>query len=255
MSEILDLTCRVTFQIAAGTYARLALWTLLPAFVTLLALRYLLHLGWWTIWLVALPLATVLEGPFTVAASRLMFSERLSARATLRIFAGRLVSYVFALLIKAFVLTLAILPLFIAVPIVWPNLTFVAEATLLEHARATEAWGRSKRLVLGRTGDALIALVSWLMVRVAFVGAAEMLMQGVVTDILQLGRPFGTLFKQGGTPYALLGLFLATPFLATARFLQYVDTRTRSDGWDLQVRFMAIAAEEERRTGRKVAAA
>ena len=34
------------------------------------------------------------------------------------------------------------------------------------------------------------------------------------------------------------------PWVATARFLQYVDGRTRADGWDIQLRFMAIAAAD-----------
>ena len=35
---------------------------------------------------------------------------------------------------------------------------------------------------------------------------------------------------------------------ATARFLAYIDGRTRQDGWDIQLRFMAIAAASEETT-------
>ena len=43
-----------------------------------------------------------------------------------------------------------------------------------------------------------------------------------------------------------------SPTSSTARFLDYIDARTRADGWDIQLRFMAIAAREEgRREGRR----
>ena len=38
----------------------------------------------------------------------------------------------------------------------------------------------------------------------------------------------------------LLGLHLSIPLVATTRFLAYIDNRTRRDGWDIQVRFLAI---------------
>jgi hypothetical protein len=41
-----------------------------------------------------------------------------------------------------------------------------------------------------------------------------------------------------------VGFHAAIPYLAVARFLGYVDHRTRGDGWDIQLRFMALAAEE-----------
>jgi hypothetical protein len=76
----------------------------------------------------------------------------------------------------------------------------------------------------------------------------ELLCQGLVSDVLQLGKPFGSLWADRFSPFALAGLMLSYPYAATARFLLYVDARTRSDGWDIQLRFMAIAlADGERR--------
>ena len=43
---------------------------------------------------------------------------------------------------------------------------------------------------------------------------------------------------------AVIGFFAALPLVATARFLSYIDGRTRQDGWDIQLRFMSIAAAE-----------
>jgi hypothetical protein len=70
---------------------------------------------------------------------------------------------------------------------------------------------------------------------------------GVVSYLLQAGEPFGSLLQDGGSPYALAGLFLATPLVASARFLSYIDGRTRRDAWDVQVRFLGIKAEAQER--------
>jgi hypothetical protein len=157
------------------------------------------------------------------------------------------------LVFKAFFLALAVLPLLIPFIVVAPHALFVTEATVLEQAKATEAWGRSKRLVLARSGDAAAALFTWIAVRIACVVGAELMCQGLIADLFSAGTPLGKLFFEDAvTPFALFGLLASTPIVATARFLQYIDTRTRSDGWDIQVRFMAILARED--STRRVAA-
>jgi hypothetical protein len=39
---------------------------------------------------------------------------------------------------------------------------------------------------------------------------------------------------------ALLGLFWVVPYLASAKFLLYIDQRTRKEGWDLQLKLMSF---------------
>jgi hypothetical protein len=80
-------------------------------------------------------------------------------------------------------------------------------------------------------------------VQFAVVLCSELLGLGVFAYLLQLGSPLGSLFEDGGSPYALLGLFLSTPLVATARFLTYIDGRTRRDAWDVQVHFQSIRAD------------
>ena len=48
-----------------------------------------------------------------------------------------------------------------------------------------------------------------------------------------------------GSALALAAYWLFVPYLATARFLLYIDVRTRAEGWDVQTRFAAIAARGE----------
>ena len=124
---------------------------------------------------------------------------------------------------------------------------YVHEASLLEGAGSVDAVQRSNRFVTSRAGLAFGVLVALILAQVGIVVTAELIGQGVVDDLLQLGVPFGKLFWEGGSPYALAGFFLSVPYVATARFLCYVDTRTRADGWDIQVRFLAIAARDEER--------
>jgi hypothetical protein len=76
--------------------------------------------------------------------------------------------------------------------------------------------------------------------RLAFVAAADVLGQSLVEFVLQLGRPMGALFQEGGSTYALAGFFLSIPYVSSTRFLAYVDSRTRREGWDIQVRFAAL---------------
>jgi hypothetical protein len=63
--------------------------------------------------------------------------------------------------------------------------------------------------------------------------------------LLQLGHPFGALFTDGASAYALAGYFACVPYLATSRFLKYIDIRTRKEGWDIQLKFTAVQAASE----------
>ena len=105
-----------------------------------------------------------------------------------------------------------------------------------------DAVKRVDRFIAGRGASAFGTLLSLLATQAGFIVTAEFLGHGLVDEVLQLGKPFGSLFSNGGSPYALAGFFLSVPYVATARFLSYVDARTRADGWDVQLRFMAIAA-------------
>ncbi len=249
VAEVVDLAFRVTFSLALSVYTKLAAFTLLPALAAVLAFHYVLEPGALLTWAVAFALAIWLEAPFSLAASRLMFREEPTVKQTLSRFGRRAMSYTGALLYKSFLLALAALPLFLPLLVIGPRALFVTEASLLEQAGPTDAWSRSKRLVEARGGEAIGAFFAWLVVRVGFIAATHFLCGGVFHELFRLQNPFGRFVDTGVTPYALLGLFLSTPFVATARFLQHIDTRTRSDGWDIQVRFMAILARDEKRVG------
>lgn len=243
VSEICDLAVRLTFSIALPLYAKLAAVVLLPLFAGALALRYYAHWQWIYIWLLAIPAANMAQGVFTVAAGRLIFSEDLRVREVLGAFGRRLPSYTFAFLASRFLLLLATVPL-ISLPFAWVALIFVHEASLLEGAGPIQACQRAARFVRGRGTAAVGLLCMMLLAQLAGVAIAEALGQSLLDDVLQAGKPFGTMLQDGGSPFVMLGLFLTVPVLATTRFLHYIDTRTRADGWDIQVRFLGIASKE-----------
>ncbi|MFT3767779.1 MAG: hypothetical protein QM820_20175 [Minicystis sp.] len=242
LAEILDLACRLSCSLALGLYLRLAAAVLLPCLAVCLALRHALDWSWPAVWFVAACLGAAAQGVFTIAVGRLLFSEELGAGQALRLFGRRFGAYLWMLILSRVILA-ASASVVVALPFAWPRLVFVHEASLLENAGGSEAIRRAGRFVNGRGVTAFGVLMALLATQAGFVVVAEFLGQGLVDQVLQLGKPFGQLFWKGGSAYALAGFFLSVPYVATARFLHYIDARTRSDGWDVQLRFMAIAAQ------------
>jgi hypothetical protein len=246
VAEIMDLACRFTFTRAFGLYLRLSAVFLLPFYAGVVALHYLLELEWWHTWLIAIALATWLEAPFTLAASRAMFNEQPKTMQVVKSFGSNLASYTGAMIIKGLLVSITgVLTCGLGLFIIAPGGTYVPEVTLLEGSSASAAWGRSKRLVGQRSSDAFMAFASLFIAQLAFAFGFEVFGQALVSDILQLGKPFGGVFDEGVTPFCLAGIFLAAPYVATSRFLAYIDTRTRADGWDIQVTFMSVVAKDQ----------
>lgn len=246
VAEVVDLAFRLTFSLAAPVYLKLSVWVLTPVVAGTLALKYALKWDWWAVWIVAILAANLMQGVFTVAAGRLLFSEEVRVIEVLRGYFKRFGSYFFTLLVTRALLVLAgLMSFFVALPFAWPPMVFVHEAVLLEGADPFSALGRASKFVAGRTWSAFGLLMILLCGQIGAVLIAEILAQSILDDVLQLGTPAGSLFKDSISPFAVIGLFASVPFVSTARFLQYIDTRTRADGWDIQVRFLAIASKDE----------
>jgi hypothetical protein len=247
VSEILDLALRFYTGPAAGLYAKLALLSALPAWALCLAAHWGLGLAWMWVWLLAIGLATPMQGLFTVAVGRLMFAERVEARVVIGQFMRRLPAYLGALLISRVQIAVLSLGVFVVLPVLWivGRTAYVHEACLLEQAGPGESVKRAARMVEHNVIGAAWMLLALSVAALGFVCvAASLIDAGLLRFVLQVGQPFGSLLDEGGSAAALLGLFAAVPYWATARFLSYVDLRTRRDGWDVQLRFTAAAAAE-----------
>lgn len=241
-SEILDLAARFCVGLGAGLYLKLAAIVLVPCLALTGAVWYWTAGDWWLVWSAAILLAGLAEGAFTVAASRLLFEAKPGVRAVLGHLLRRSFAYGSALLLVGLVLVVGSLAVVFGL-LGWIVYTFVPEAVLLEGQSPLASLGRARVLILRKFGVALGLRLSTAVAQLFAVFAADALLgDGLVDFVLQLGEPLGSLSDDGGSAFALLGLFASVPYAATARFLTYIDGRTRQDGWDIQLRFTAIAA-------------
>ncbi len=255
-SEILDLALRFMSETAGKRYLHIGLLTLLPAWGLCVYARFGLHWEWPAVWLLALAFVTPLQGLYTIAVGKLMFAEEVRLREIFGQYLRRLPTYLATLVLTRLMIGVMSLLFFVLIPPfwMWGRVNYVHEAVLLEQAGPVDAIGRASRMVvrnsMGAVGLVLLLLVS----ATGFVLIAELLINdGLFEFVLQVGKPFGSLLDEGGSAAALLGAFLAVPYWATARFLAYVDLRTRRDGWDVQLRFMAIQAKQQAEGGEVVA--
>lgn len=252
LAEILDLAVRVYAGPALPLIARLSLLSLLPAYALTIAARWGLGWEWPLVWALALSLATLLQGLFTVAIGQLMFADHVRPRVVVRQYVQRLPAYFAVLVVTRVLIAVMCAAAFLVLPPLWMwgRCAHVHEACLLEQAGPTEAIRRAARIVEGNVVGAAGLLLTLSLAALAFVLTAESLINaGLFRFVLQLGSPFGSLVHEGGSAAALLGMFAAVPYWSTARFLSYVDLRTRKDGWDIQLRFMALAREAAEQEG------
>lgn len=255
--EVLDLTLRV-WTAWGPIYRRVALVALGVPLAIVLALKYAAGWTWWSLWPTAYALAAVAQGAFTVAAGTLMFEGDVRARTVLARFARKLPRYLWSLLLTRGLAFGALTGLLLAKgesaigwmivliggPIMLVQWAFVHETVLLEGVTPVK---RASRLIRRYAGAALGLQSSVMIAQLAMVFGTELMGQAIVSFVLQLGQPLGALWEDGGSVFALVGLFGAVPFVATARFLEYLDLRTRKEGWDLQLKFAAVQARDERR--------
>ncbi len=242
--ETFDLALRWTVGVGRRLYLVLAGLLLLPAALACYGLRAVGEWEWPEIWLVAVGLAMVLQGPFTIAASRLMFEPYVTARAVLGQFVKRLGAYLVGLIATRVVQAVGLLVV-LGIPWTWAYGAFVHEAILLEGQGGVAGVQRSGKFVAGQYSTVIWLGLGLLTAFGLFIVAADQV-GGVLFDfVLQLGRPFGDLMEDGGSLTALLGFFAAVPFVASVRFLQYIDARTRRDGWDLQFAFLSLVVAQQ----------
>ncbi len=244
VSELMDLALRFMTEAAGKRFLQLGLLVLVPAWALCMVARWLWQWEWVAVWTLALLLATPLQGVFTVAVGRLMFAEDVGLREILAHTLRRMPAYLATLFVTRVMIGVASLAFFLILPPlwVWGRCAYVHEACLLEQGGPIESITRAGRMISRNAMGAVGLMLMLSLAGLTFIAITALLVDdGLFDFILQIGKPFGSLFDEGGSAAAVLGLFLAVPYWATARFLAYVDLRTRRDGWDVQLRFMAIA--------------
>lgn len=242
IADVLDLALRF-LAVNAGVYARVALFTLVPAGG--LALVFGNVYGWATSWALSIPLAVAATAPFTLLASRLVFEDDVRARDVLR---ASLTEAPRVLVARALALVMIAVGMscFFVPGVGLAALTlFVGEIMLLERGGMMTAFGRAQRVAANAIGDVVLAILVLPLVPVVAVLLADFGGRTVIGEVLQF-RPPRAVWSEGGSALGTIGLFLQVPFIATARFFLYLNVRTRTEGWDIQTRFAQLAAREER---------
>lgn len=240
-----DLAFRFLFALRRRLWLALSALVLAPALVLAITLRYLLAWEWVALWTVAIAYGSVIQGLFCTAAGLLMFDRDVTLRAILVHYFRRAVPHAFAVAWTR-VLSLLLLPLSGLGLYLWTRFTYVHEAVLLEHASIGRAGSRSADFSRGHLEDAFGVLLLLGGLNALSAMLVEELGHGV-EQLLLLPVQVESLWQVGGSVYALGGYLLSLPLCAVLRFLSYIDGRTRRDGWDIQVRFMALASEAEAR--------
>jgi hypothetical protein len=241
LSDVLDLALRF-MAVHGRAYAKVALGSIVP--LAGLSLLVGWKLGWAAAWAMSLPLALVAEIPFTVLASRLVFHHDVRAR---DVFRTALRDGPRVVLVRGVGAALVAIGMSILlVPGLWlaTIFLFLGEVMLLERGSIGEAFARSQRVASSAASEVFLGVLVLALVPAGSVLLADIAGRAVVGELLQF-RPPLPLWVVGGGALATLGLFAQVPYLATARFFLYLNVRTRSEGWDIQTRFAAIAARAE----------
>jgi len=238
--DVIDLTVR--FLSANGAiYARLSLAVILP----MIALSFGLLEWWGTAWgsIAIVLLSMLVHVPFTILASRLVFQEDVRVRdvifASLRVLPKLVV-------VRVVQLTILVLgAMFLILPGVWGTITFfyATEALVLERGGIFASLRRASRLANARSGDALSAMLLLVSLHVALTLIGDSALRTLLQDMLQTRAPL-PIWEAGGGALAAVAFLAFVPFYASARFLCYLDLRSRLEGWDIQTRFAAIASKE-----------
>lgn len=238
--DVVDLALRFVAS-HARVYLTTAAVVLPPAFFATWLLGR--AAGWLVGWCVSLALALLVEAPFTLLASRLMFSDDARSRDALL---GALAAAPRLLLVRvAQMLAVALGFALLFFPALWVGAVsaFTPEALLLEQASVGRAFARSARLAGSHVGASMMATLAVACFTLAVPFVADAAGRAVLDDLLEI-RPPEALTAAGGGALSLLGFWASVPFLATVRFLFYIDLRTRSEGWDVQAKFAALIARD-----------
>ena len=129
--------------------------------------------------------------------------------------------------------------------LLWPFVVashiYLREVLVLEHLGFSASVRRARLLTQYRYERALGLLAFSLLVRVVVALLAYSWIRFVAEFLLQ----FASIPDAIVTWFTISGWLVAGQFLALARLFDYVDARTRREGWDIQIRFDAIKQKDD----------
>lgn len=254
LDEVLDLAMAYG-RTHKRDIGRLMLALVIPAMAITAAAQLAFELSWLQTWMVVLVITPLIERVAITYTSRHLFGNAPRVRSAVLGAARRPITALFAALIIPLPILIGLLADFeatalgfaILIGMFWPFAlawtVYLSIVLNLEGLPFSKATRRSGMLVSYRFGRAIgFVLVTALMRGIAAV-VGDLTLRFLVGFVLQLGEPFDTLFENQGSWASIAGYYLVAPYVAVARLFDYVDARTRLEGWDIQVRFKAVATQ------------
>ncbi|MBX6316543.1 MAG: hypothetical protein IRY99_27060 [Isosphaeraceae bacterium] len=198
--------------------------------------------------------------PLTITLGGLMFGERPPAGRVARTLVRKLP----ALVLYQGLLRGVLLGTFLLSFLIPTQLAFLDEVILLERARGDEKTGQSvyarcSVLCGSRGGELFLQCLAQLVFTVMFVLAFRWATEALL-DVLFRELTWGRASRSDPEAYleelffwffdlrawtAQLGLWISVAFFGLVRFLIYIDTRIRLEGWEVELRLRAAGATLE----------
>ena len=266
LDETLDLTLAYV-RVYHRDFVRLVASVLIPTISVLVVLRVVTNVSWGVMMALTVMLAPFVERVVTAYAGSHLFGNDPRRWGAVKDALRR----PFLATWSAVMIPLPLVPMFvtgyeekgwiglaIACGLFWPFILAQPAADtqviVLERLATNAAFKRSSALIGVRYSRGLGFIFITAIARILVVIGFELIARFLITGVLQLGEPIDTLLENGGSWPVVIGYLVAAPFVALARLFDYVDARTRREGWDIQVRFKAIAARAKAERSKRIAA-
>ena len=241
--EVFDLAWRF-LSVRWSPFVRMFALIYLPLWVTGSVAGF--FLDWhWGVGVVVLALGVGMKAPFTLLTGRLMFADSVSVFSVLWDALRRFPQWITVAVLHLMAGVLATVTCGLSALPTTGGLLWVSECVLLEQrqdAGLSGGWNAARRswhLAGQGPAAAVYGVFGSLFLTVWFMALGEATGSVITGFLLQFGTPFGSPWDLQVTPWMLFGLLAAQPIVAAYRLLLYVDTRTRVEGWDLQVALRA----------------
>lgn len=237
--ELRELTVRL-MQEYAPSVAPLALVFSMPLALIAGALTPVspwltLFVTWW--------LLPLFELPTLIVVSRRVFGEQLGFRQAMRLALAATPSAIWLRLRSAPLFALANVVPLIGGMFASSAMPFLPEVSVLERARGRAAFKRAK--AIGQFNDippSVMGVVCYAVLGLLF----DFGLRAGLGSLMSVH--LGPAFAKGGSPALLLfGVVVAAPFVATFRYLSYVQARMTAEGWDLRLDFENLVSAIEAR--------